>query len=89
MRQRPQRPNSDNGRAPVLRRSRHRVGAAFLGLYRDVSDPRRHVETFLVESWAEHVRQHGRVTVEDRRLQERILAFHSGDGPPVVSHCTA
>jgi MFS family permease len=72
-----------------LGRVRRRDGAAFWGLYRDLSDPRRHVETFIVESWAEHVRQHGRATVEDRRVQERILAFHSGDGPPAVSHCIA
>lgn len=72
-----------------LGRVRRRDGAAFWGLYHDVSDPRRHVETFLVESWAEHVRQHGRVTVEDRIAQERILAYHSADGPPVVSHCIA
>lgn len=35
-----------------LGRVRRRDGAAFWGLYRDLSDPRRHVETFIVETWA-------------------------------------
>jgi predicted MFS family arabinose efflux permease len=67
-------------------RVRRRDGAVSWGLYRDMADPRRHIETFLVESWAEHMRQHERVTVADREEQERIREFHSGDGPPVVTH---
>lgn len=69
-----------------FRRVRRRDGAVSWGIYRDMADPRRHIETFLVESWSEHLRQHGHVTVADRTEQERILAFHSGEGPPVVSH---
>ena len=44
------------------------------------------IETFVVESWAEHLRQHERVTISDREVEARALAFHQGDGPPKVTH---
>jgi hypothetical protein len=48
---------------------RRRDGALEWGVYQDVADPRRWLETFLVESWVEHLRQHARITVADRALQ--------------------
>ena len=39
-----------------------------------------------MESWAEHLRQHERVTVEDRKVQDKIESFHIGDKPPLVTH---
>ena len=65
---------------------RRRDGAVRWGLFHDTSDPSRYVETFVVESWAEHLRQHERVTVADRAVEERALAFHISDAPPTVSH---
>ena len=38
----------------------------------DAAQPDRYVESYMVESWAEHLRQHERVTVADRELE---LAF--------------
>ena len=67
-------------------RVRRRDGAIQWGLFVDVTDPGRYVETFVVESWAEHLRQHERVTVADRDLEDRTRSFHIGDTPPVVSH---
>jgi hypothetical protein len=72
-----------------LRRIRERDGAIFWELFEDAADPRRHVECFLVDSWIEHLRQHERVTAEDRMLENRARAFHTGDAPPVVSHLIA
>jgi hypothetical protein len=43
----------------------------------------------VVESWAEHLRQHERVTMADRLLKERGRAFHVGEGSIVVSHFIA
>ena len=42
--------------------------------------PRRgnYLETFVVESWAEHLRQHERMTVSDRELEAKAFAFHQG-----------
>jgi MFS family permease len=67
-------------------RLRRRDGAMRWGLFYDVAQPRRFVETFLVESWAEHLRQHERVTAADQAVEERARAFHNGDAPPIVSH---
>lgn len=69
-----------------MKKIRRRDGAIRWGLYRDTSDPGRHVETFVVESWVEHLRQHERVTISDRPVQERVNAFHIGPGKPAVSH---
>lgn len=69
-----------------VRRLRHRDGAMRWGLFVDVAEPSRYVETFLVESWAEHLRQHERVTAADRAVEERARSFHRGDAPPRVSH---
>jgi hypothetical protein len=70
----------------VLARVRRRGGATRWGLYRDLSDPSRYVETYVVTSWAEHLRQHTRVTVADRAAVEKVRSYHVGDNPPAVRH---
>ena len=54
---------------------RRRDGAFAWGVFEDAAEPGRFVETFLVESWLEHLRQHERVTKADRLLQERVHRF--------------
>lgn len=44
------------------------------------------LETFVVESWLEHLRQHERVTHADREFQDAARAFHTGAEPPLVRH---
>jgi quinol monooxygenase YgiN len=58
-----------------LSAERRRDGAYAWGIFEDAANPGRFVETFLVESWLEHLRQHARVTRADRALQERIAAL--------------
>jgi MFS family permease len=70
----------------ALRRIRLRDGASQWGLFADLADPARQVETFVIESWAEHLRQHERVTVADRAIEERVFSFHLGPEPPAVTH---
>lgn len=70
----------------VLRRTRRRDGAVRWSLFRDPAEPGRFIESFVVESWAEHLRQHARATESDREIEERVLAFHIGGGQPVVTH---
>jgi MFS family permease len=71
-----------------LERTRRRDGAVEWALYQDTADPWRWLETFVVESWVEHLRQHERVTMSDRVLQERVYAIIEG-GEPRVSHFVA
>lgn len=70
----------------AMRTIRRRDGAFRWSLFHDVADPSRCIETFVVESWAEHLRQHERTTVDDEVVEERVRAFHVGESPPVVSH---
>ena len=55
-------------------------------VFQDAGDPTRYLEEFLVESWAEHLRQHERFSVADRELEERVRSEHVGDTPVHVSH---
>ncbi|KQZ57808.1 MULTISPECIES: MFS transporter [unclassified Lysobacter] len=65
---------------------RRRDGAYLWGAAEDAADPERIVEWFLVESWAEHMRQHRRVSHADADLQHAVAAFHVGPQPPKVQH---
>jgi MFS family permease len=69
-----------------LRRIRRRDGGMRWNLYKDTADPGRYVESYVSESWVDHLRQHERVTAADRVIEERARAFHIGPTPPVVSH---
>jgi len=69
------------------RRSRLRQGALQWELLRDVNQPGRFIEQIVDESWTEHLRRFDRVTASDVALRERKLAFHLGDGPPLVTRC--
>ncbi len=71
--------------AAELEAIRRRDGAIEWGLYRDLEREDRFLEVFLVASWLEHLRQHERITVTDRRVQERVSAFSKG-ARPQISH---
>ena len=72
-----------------MRRIRQRDGAIRWNLLRDAADPQRYIETFVTESWGEHLRQHERVTAEDREAERRAQAFHLGSESPRVTHLIA
>jgi MFS family permease len=72
-----------------VRRLRLRDGAVFWQVFRDTEEPQRFVEHFVAESWAEHLRQHARVTVADQDVERRIRALHEGPEPPKVTHYIA
>ena len=71
-----------------LAHERRRDGAYAWGVFEDVAEEGRMVETFLVESWLEHLRQHERVTNADRVLQDAVYRFHL-EGTPKVTHLIA
>jgi MFS family permease len=73
----------------ALSHERRRDGAFFWQLFTDAENPRRRVETFMLESWLDHLRQHERVTEVDRAAQEQVNTFHRGAVPPKVTHLIA
>ncbi|WP_341487378.1 MFS transporter [Pararhizobium sp. A13] len=72
-----------------LSQERRRDGAYGWGVTEDSADPEKIVEWFMVESWAEHLRQHKRVSKADADLQGRVLTYHAGPEEPVVRHFLA
>jgi hypothetical protein len=52
-----------------LRAPRRRDGATFWRLYRDLAEPTRYVERFIVTSWADYLHQRARATLADQELE--------------------
>ena len=71
-----------------LGNERRRDGAFDWWIFEDVAKPGRFLETFMLDSWIEHMRQHARVSNTDRELQERVRSFHI-QGTPQVTHLLA
>lgn len=65
-------------------RIRRRDGASRWSIFRDLEAPDRFVETFVVSSWGEHLRQHERMTQADREVEERLQRYIRYD--PRVRH---
>jgi len=65
-------------------RVRRRDGAYRWAIFSDTEVADRYLEIFLVNSWAEHLRQHERQTQADRELEGRIYSYLSGE--PIVRH---
>lgn len=69
-----------------FRSVRQRDGAIRWDVWEDVAEPGKVIESFVVESWVEHQRQHARVTHADQLDQKSLQAFHIGDDAPRVRH---
>jgi len=67
-----------------LGRLRRRDGASRWGIFRDTESIERYVETFIVNSWAEHLRQHARSVKADQLVEEAVRL--SARDLPVVRH---
>ena len=59
----------------LLRALRRRDGASFWRVYRDLQDPSRYVERFIVASWAEFLHQRARTTLADEEIEKRVRDF--------------
>ena len=56
-------------------RVRRRDGATSWGVFVDTEAADTYLETFKVDSWAEHERQHDRFTVADREIENQVLSY--------------
>ncbi|MGD9700822.1 MAG: MFS transporter [Acidimicrobiia bacterium] len=67
-----------------VERQRRRTGAYRWGLFRDLADPGIVLETYVVQSWAEYMRQHRRFTNTDIAVLGEARRHVIGD--PAMSH---
>jgi predicted MFS family arabinose efflux permease len=72
----------------LLAQQRMRDGAYDWRLFEESARAGHFVETFYLDSWLEHLRQHERVTHADSALQEKIALLQI-DGAPKVTHMIA
>jgi quinol monooxygenase YgiN len=56
----------------LLKAPRQRDGATFWRIYRDLDDPTRYVERFIVTRWADYLHQRARTTVADQAIEARV-----------------
>ena len=59
----------------AMRAPRKRDGATLWRIYRDLGDPSRYLERFIVTSWADYLHQRSRATLADLELEARVRAF--------------
>lgn len=67
---------------------RRRDGAFDWAIFEDAAQEGRFIETFLLDTWVEHLRQHQRVTKADRMVQDVVTRFDTR-GEPKVTHFIA
>jgi hypothetical protein len=68
-----------------VERWRRRTGAYRWGIFRDLAEPERFLETFVVESWAEHLRQHQRKTAADQQVHALVSRYVIGPAEHLIS----
>jgi Transmembrane secretion effector len=73
----------------LLRAPRRRDGATFWRIYRDLSDPSRYLERFIVASWADYLHQRARATLADQELEARLREFLQPGETPTAQHYIA
>jgi predicted MFS family arabinose efflux permease len=56
-----------------------RNGAYDVAVYEDPAEEGRYVETFMTDSWSEHLRLHWRMTISDRKLEEAARRWNIGE----------
>jgi MFS family permease len=72
-----------------MKASRRRDGATFWRVYKDLGEPSRYVERFIVSSWADYLHQRARQTVADQTLEAEVRAFLAPGESTHMSHYIA
>ncbi|OYU94559.1 MAG: hypothetical protein CFE45_20060 [Burkholderiales bacterium PBB5] len=73
----------------LMKGPRQRDGATLWRLYRDLGDPTRWVERFIVTSWADYLHQRARTTVADQAVEARLRELVDPDEPVTMQHYIA
>jgi len=58
-------------------------------LFQDAADPARFVETWIEATWAEHLRNHERVSVAHQELEQRVRDLIRGGSAIATRHFIA
>lgn len=72
-----------------LRAPRQRDGATFWRVYRDLGNPARYVERFIVTSWADYLHQRARATLADQYLELRVRSYLQSGENVAIQHYIA
>jgi hypothetical protein len=72
-----------------MKAPRRRDGATFWRVYKDLGEPSRYVERFIVESWAGYLHQRARATLADQALETEVRAFLAPGETARMSHYIA
>ena len=64
-------------------------GATFWRIYRDLDDPTRFVERFIVTRWADYLHQRARATVADQTIEARLREWVVPGEPVQMRHYIA
>jgi len=86
------RPGADRAFLDTISRMkapRRRDGATFWRIYKDLGEPSRYVERFIVTSWADYLHQRARATVADHTLEAEVRAFLAPGESARMSHYIA
>jgi MFS family permease len=72
-----------------MKAPRRRDGATFWRVYKDLGEPSRYVERFIVTSWADYLHQRARATMADRVIEVDVRAFLAPGERALMSHYVA
>ncbi len=72
-----------------MKAPRRRDGATFWRVYKDLGQPSRYVERFIVESWADYLHQRARATMADQALETEVRTFLATGETAKMSHYIA
>jgi hypothetical protein len=70
----------------LLGSGRQRDGATFWQIFEDATNPGSYMETYVVATWLDHLRQHERISKQDALIQQRIRVLLQPGTVPLVSH---
>ncbi|MDP2006266.1 MAG: MFS transporter [Rubrivivax sp.] len=73
----------------LLRAPRKRDGATLWRVYRDLSDPTRFAERFIVTRWADYLHQRARGTLAEQQIEARLHGHLQAGTVPETQHYIA